>query len=107
MTETKNAVIIDAWIGIEGHGFMTASIRIVYGVAVQSFGGWALGDEIGKPCIAGHFVRRCLEVVGVERFDKLIGKNVRARADWGKVHAIGNILRDTWFDPSVEYKYVK
>jgi hypothetical protein len=41
---------------------------------------------------------RLLEVVGVGKWEDLPGKHVRVKADFGRVHSIGHILKDEWLD---------
>ena len=107
--EEKNAIITGAEIMIDDHGCLSAWVYLDYGGSGQGFGGHALylprdfsnhGD--GKN-YAGIFVWRVLEVVGVERWSDLKGKTVRVRATHEKVEAIGHIVKDNWFYPSVEF----
>ena len=34
----------------------------------------------------------------------IAGRTVRVKREHSKVHAIGHIIKDDWFDPSVEFK---
>lgn len=101
-TETRNAIIRETFLGMEDHGIMTAYLRLEWDGGGQSFGGYAFGsfsNPISSP-FGMEFVRRVLDVVGVEQWEQLKGKHVRMRGDWSKVEAIGNIVKDAWFDPS-------
>lgn len=107
--ETRNAVITGTMLGVEDHGILTAFLYLDYGGSGQGFGGYALDGNAGKTWqsggnICGRFIRRVLETVGVERWEDLKGKNIRAQADWGKVYAIANILRDNWYNPAEDFK---
>lgn len=108
----RNAKIIGTTLGIEDHGIMTATITLDYGGSCQGFGGYCL-DEPVKDKRGRHtgrrgtaygceFIRRTLEVVGVESWEHLKGKHVRVRVEDhynGLILAIGNIVEDNWFSP--------
>lgn len=108
MIETKNAVIDSAFFDTERG--LSAWIGLDYGGSGQAFGGYLLYAPKGwkahecKANYAGHFIYRCLEIAGVSDWQKMIGKTIRVRAEHGKVHAIGHIIKDDWFDPSVDFK---
>ena len=110
MIEIKNAKIRSTTIGIEDHGIMTVNIELDYGDVFQGFGGYGLDayDKKSKkriPHIAlSHFITRVMEVVGVNKWEDLKGKIIRVKAESTKCHAIGNVLKDEWFDPSEELK---
>ena len=111
--EIKNAVIKHAVIEIEDHGCLTAFLHLDYGVAGQGFGGFCLYSELDKTTplknpgnYAGNFIYRCLEVVGVSRWENLIGKTIRVKAEHCKVHAIGHIIHDIWYEPSIEMENI-
>ena len=105
--EIKNAIIeyakfdtergLSAWIGLD------------YGGSGQAFGGYLLYAPKGwkahtdKKNYAGHFIWRVLEVAGVDEWAKLVGRTVRVKCEHSKVHAIGHIIKDDWFDPSKEF----
>jgi len=110
MIEIKNAVIEGATITSDDHGVLSAWVSLDYGGSGQSFGGWSLYlpksfDHHDKGCsYAGHFIWRVMEVAEVSEWSKLKGKTIRVKCEQMKIHAIGHILKDDWFDPSEEFK---
>lgn len=111
--EIVNAVIESSRIEIEDHGLLTVWLMLDYGGSGQGFGGYCLGSS--KPLndkhnTMGHFVRRILEVVGVNDWDKLDGKTIRVKKPegfQGRIIAIGNIIKDDWFCPEDDFAKLK
>lgn len=118
MLETKNARITHASLSSEDHGCLTGWLTLDYGGAGQGFGGFALYQPTPKPehaefykgprglqqkNFAGHFIWRVLEVVGVTKWESLVGQTIRVQCEHHKIHAIGNILKDEWFNPQEEF----
>lgn len=105
--EIRNAVIQSTRLGIEDHGFTDAWLMLKLPSGGQGFGGYVLGAE-GKPSVAcGLFIRRCLEIAGVNRWEDLQGRPIRVRGDSGRIHAIGKLLEEEWFDPAKEFAYLR
>jgi len=110
MIEIKNAIIENAEITNDDHGVLSAWVYLDYGGSGQGFGGYALylpkSFSHHKPNAgyAGRFIWRVMEVAGVERWSALKGKTIRVKADHGKVHEIGHIVKDDWFNPSEDFK---
>ena len=105
--ETKNAVIESATLSFGDRGFLDCSLTLDYGGSGQGFGGYVLyvpkswkHHKLQSP--AGHFIFRVMEVAGVDNWDALKGRTVRVRAEHSQVHAIGHIVKDDWFCPSVD-----
>lgn len=94
----KNARIEGTMLGIEGHGILTAFLYLEYDGGGQGFGGYSIEGPY-----ASKFIKRVLEVVGVEEWEELKGKHIRVKATSIKVHEIGNILEDKWFNPRREF----
>lgn len=109
--ETRNAIITSAELDIERG--LSAWVHLDYGGSGQGFGGYMLyipssWASHNKDCknYAGHFVYRVLEVAGVEKWSQLKGKTVRVKCDHGKVHEIGHIVKDDWFNPSRDFEEI-
>lgn len=110
----RNAIIKSARITSDDHGLLSAWLDLDYGGAGQSFGGFALylpasfaHHDKRSPNFAGHFIRRVMEVAGVTDWSKLPGQTVRVRQEPSKVHAIGNIVKDDWFNPSDDFERMR
>lgn len=112
--ETKNAVIESATITNDDHGLLSAWLSLSYGdCGVQGFGGYALylpkdfTHSINQKNYAGHFIWRVMEIAGVTEWAKLPGKTIRVKSEHSKVHSIGHIVKDNWFDPAQEFEAMK
>jgi hypothetical protein len=93
--EIKNAKIESTMLGFEDHGIFTCFLQLDYGGGGQGFGGYTLGGKYGS-----DFIKAILETVGVNEWEKLPGKHIRVKAERTKIHEIGNIIIDKWFNPS-------
>ena len=93
--EIKNAVIEDTSLGFEDRGILTAFLYLNYGNSSQGFGGYSM---TGQFC--SEFIKNVLTTVGVENWEELTGKHIRAETEHTKIHRIGNITKDEWFSPS-------
>lgn len=106
-----NAVIQSASLDID-RGFLCGWLTLDYGGSSQAFGGYVLympkdfAHHNRAASYAGHFIHRCLIVAGVERWDQLKGKTIRVKQDrpYGKILAIGHIVKNDWFDPKADFK---
>lgn len=108
----RNAVINDVSITKEDHGCLTIWLGLDYGGSGQGFGGYALylppscaNHEIKS--FAGHFIWRLMEIAGVTKWDRIIGKTIRVRASHSGVDAIGHIINDDWFCPAKDFENKK
>lgn len=109
----QNAVIEDVSLDMGGRGLLTAWLYLDYGGVSQGFGGYALYlpksySNHQMLSHAGHFIYRCLQVAGVERWQDLKGKTIRVKSDkeglGSRILAIGHIIKDDWFNPSEDFK---
>lgn len=111
--ETKNATIENVDLFIEDHGTLTAYLYLDYGGSGQGFGGYALylpshyTHSKNNKNYAGHFLYKILKIVGVSSWKDLKGKSIRVMADYEKIHAIGHIIEDKWFNPTEDFKKMK
>jgi hypothetical protein len=108
--EVKNAIIKDASIAINDRGILDVWLTLDYGGSGQGFGGYALylpasfvHHKLNGPNYAGHFSWRVMEIAGVTEWSKLPGKTIRVQAEHSKVHAVGHIVKDDWFNPSRDF----
>lgn len=110
MIETRNAVIEKATINSDDHGLLSAWLHLDYGGRGQGFGGYALylpksyKHSTNQKNYAGHFIWRVMEIAGVGEWSALKGKTIRVKCEHSKVHAIGHIINDDWFNPSDDFK---
>ena len=94
--EIRNAQIKGTRLGYEDHGILTCSLELDYGGGGQVFGNY---DLRGK--LLAKWVKAILDVVGVKEWEELPGNYIRAKQEHSKVHEIGNILEDKWFNPEL------
>jgi hypothetical protein len=106
--QIQNAIIKSAELSSDDHGCLTAWIHLEYGCRGQGFGGYALylpssWEHHEIKSFAGHFIWRVMEVCGVTKWSQLPGKTVRVKAELAKVHAIGHIIKNDWFEPAIDF----
>jgi len=112
--EIINATIKNAEIQLDYDGaFLTAWIDLDYDGAGQGFGGFCF-DQFDKTqnkrvgtAWGCEYIRQILEVIGVMKWSDLKGKNVRVKQDSNKVYAIGHIIKNRWFDPKENLKFLE
>lgn len=109
-TEIKNAIIDSAIIDMGERGLLTAWLHVNYGGSAQGFGGFSLylpkdyKNFTAKGDFAGHFIFRCMQIAGVESWDKMEGKTIRTKGNNGGITSIGHIVKGDWFTPSEDFK---
>ena len=111
MGEIKNAVVESTSIDIE-RGMLTAWLFLDYGGSGQGFGGYALylpeSYENHKiQGVAGHFICRCVEICGVEKWGDIVGKTLRVDCENSKISGIGHIIKNDWFYPDKDFEKVQ
>jgi len=103
--EIENAIIKSTSLGVEDHGIMTIFLHLEYDGAGQAFGGYALDSwnpEAGKrvpSVVMAEHVTAIMEAVGVDKWEDLRGKHIRADHSNIKVFGIGHFMKDKWFYP--------
>jgi len=108
-TEIKNAIIQSVNIDTE-EKWLTVWLRLDYGGIIQYFGGFPLyipkKFKPNEENFTGHFIFRCMEIAGVEKWEQMKGKTIRVKSNNGKVEAIGHIVKEDWFNPSIDFEQV-
>ncbi len=106
MSTIQNAQIRRTFLGTEDHGIFTWYITIEGPAWGTSYGGYALDEPQREN---GKFVRRygtgdgletikrVLDTLEVESWEKLPGTFVRAKSEDTQMVAIGHLLKDQWF----------
>ena len=104
----QNAVIKSAYINIK-RGSLDMWLDLDYGGTCQGFGGWSLYlgsdyDHHALLSVAGHHIFRTMNIAGVEKFDDLKGRCIRVKSDYAKIHSIGHIIKDDWYNPTEDFE---
>jgi len=110
--EIKNAVIESVKLSFGDRGFLDMWLTLDYGGSGQGFGGFCLYlpksfSHHKLESVAGHHIFRCMQIAGVEDFDKLRGRTIRVKASHDGVNEIGHIVKDDWFCPREDYATIK
>lgn len=108
----RNAVIESADLVFERDA-LTPSISFDYGGAGQQcLGAFVLMVSLDSPHrdstergpnYAGLLIDRIMRVAGVERWQDLPGRPVRVLQEHSEIHAVGHIIKDTWFYPKAQF----
>ena len=97
----KNATIQKATITAADHGVLSVWLDLDFGGSGQGFGGYVnYSPKVPRFDTTGRFLWRIMEIAGVVSWDCVVGKSIRVQATPSKVHKIGHILKDDWFDPA-------
>lgn len=107
-TETVNARISQTFLGREDHGIFTIMLTLDGGGWGQGAGGMALDEPVhgsdGKflgrfpTDLIGKHVVGILDTLGVDQWEKVLGKHVRAERIGGTIERIGHITDNRWFN---------
>ena len=93
----ENGRIESTFLGIEDHGILTFMIRIGFDGTSHGFGGYALDGGGPTNGFAAVSIRRLLEAIGVDSWEKLAGSFIRARRDdRGQIESVGHIVNERW-----------
>lgn len=108
MKEIKNAIIDSVTLEKGDRGFLQCWLHVNYGSSGQGFGGYVLYlpkhyNHHKLKSVAGHFLFRCMEIAGVDDWSKMVGRSIRVSSDHSGIEAIGHIVKDDWFAPSVDF----
>jgi len=92
--EARNGKIKSTFLGIEDHGMLTYFLNIEGESWGQGFGGHACGGKTFLP----ESIRMLLEALEVDSWEELKGKYVRVEGGTDKLHRIGHITKNQWYD---------
>lgn len=108
MIITENARITKQTISMADHGCLTFFVYLEARAWSAGYGGYNIAhgylgaDEFSAETGNGlEAMMRIMDVVGVERWEDLVGKYVRCKVEssgMGPVIEIGNIIKDKWFN---------
>ena len=107
--QPKNAIIERATLTAGNHGMLSAWLFLKFDSASgQGFGGYSLYlpksfSHHKIESVAGHFIWRCMEIAGVESWDKLPCKAIRVIGSHSQIDGIGHIINDDWFFPRTDF----
>ena len=107
--EIMNAKITNVSLTMRDHGVLTFYLTLEGGGWGCNVGGYVIGkgflgaEEFTGSAKGIEAMMRIMDIVGVDRWEDLNGKYVRAEVEgWGgTIHKIGNIIKDKWFDMKV------
>jgi len=111
--QIENGLIESTMLGMEDHGIFTCYLHLAFDGTGQGFGGYGLdapvkenGEFKGRvgSAYGMDFIMEVCRVVGVEKWEDLKGKHIRADHDWGTIYRIGHIRKNLWFDPAELYE---
>jgi hypothetical protein len=110
--EIINAKIRETYLGFEDHGIMICFLRLEFGEhnnLLQSFGGYPfsrlIDGKITGESYAMDFIIKILKTLDIDNWESLKGEYIRIKADRLKVHAIGHIAKDQWFNPKKDLNF--
>lgn len=101
----RNAKITNADLSMADYGCLTLDMTLEGYAWGCIYGGYVIGHGfLGASEFKGtesgtEYIMRVMDTVGVDKFNQLVGQYVRAAISNDKrVHIIGNIIKDKWFD---------
>mgnify|MGYP003393826033 CR=1 FL=1 len=89
----------------DDHGVITSFLDLEDGTGSgQGFGPYIMTRKLGEDNeFKRLWIKRILEVVGVNKWEELEGKSVRVDGDANRILAIGHVSEDKWFYPDKEF----
>lgn len=104
MEKIENAKITNVTLSMADHGCLVFGLTMDGDGWFQTFGGWSIGHGyLGADVFEGsenglECLMRIMDTVGVDRWEELEGQYCRIKCKNGQIYAIGNIIKDHWFD---------
>lgn len=110
MEKIENTKITGVTLSMADHGCL------VFGLTLEGdgwgivFGGWSIGHGyLGADVFEGspkgiECLMHIMDTIGVDRWEDLKGQYCRAKFKDHHVYAIGNIIKDKWFEPEKFFK---
>lgn len=92
--EIKNAVVEGTFLGVEDHGILTYFLHLEGEAWSQGFGGHVCDEHN----FLAASIREILKTLKVDSWEKLKGTHVRVQGNDNKIHCIGHIIEDRWYD---------
>ena len=92
--EIKNAVIDHTFLGIEDHGILTYFLHLKGEGWGQGFGGHCCDNSN----FLAESMKKVLGTLKVDSWEKLPRTHVRMQGEHAKVHSIGHIIEDRWYN---------
>jgi hypothetical protein len=93
-----NGRIVSTRLGIEAHGCLVFSLFIKHQEGEQAFGAHILADGGEQAGASSAFLIPLLAAAGRSSWESLDGADIRVDFDAEKIHRIGHIMEDRWFD---------
>jgi len=115
MLKIENAEIASTMLGNEDHGIFTCYVTVISDGWGCGFGGYALDAyhadkkrRIGT-AYGLEFIKRILETLEIETWEKLKGTPVRVETEGygGGIKRLGHFRKDRWFDPKALLEELK
>ena len=110
MEKIENAKITSVTLSMADHGCLVFGLVLEGEYGGVIFGGWSIGHGyLGADVFEGspkgiECLMRIMDTIGVDRWEDLKGQYCRAKFKDQRVYAIGNIIKDKWFEPEKFFK---
>lgn len=113
MREIKNAAIEEAELTTSDFGSLVSCVRVNYGGSSQGVPSICLytpksSRHYKLETGGAHHIFRLMEIAGVTEWSRMKGRNIRVQiGDSGFIEAVGHIIKDDWYNPSIDFKDIK